>query len=113
MAFHDASARFGGRRGCVEGIDLYARMSGLPLTFLVVQTAFSPALASCRRKTLPKPRQGESRPREKRATRGPAQKCLPSECDRAPALNSREGEVRGLPPFRGRLRLDRRDSPLT
>jgi len=42
MAFHDASARFGGRRGCVEGIDLYARMSGLPLTFLVVRTAFSP-----------------------------------------------------------------------
>jgi len=49
MAFHDAFARFGGRRGCVEGIRLYARMSGLPLTFLVVRTAQFPALASCRK----------------------------------------------------------------
>jgi hypothetical protein len=42
MAFHDASARFGGRRGCVEGFDLYARMHGLPLTSLVVRTNRAP-----------------------------------------------------------------------
>lgn len=48
MAFHDASARFGGRRGCVEGFGLYARMHGLPLTPLVVRTEPFPAIASCR-----------------------------------------------------------------
>lgn len=42
-AFHDALARFGGRRGCEEGIRLFARMCGLPLT-----SPSSPAYDACR-----------------------------------------------------------------
>lgn len=42
-AFHDALARFGGRRGCEEGIRLFARMSGLPLT-----SPSSPTNDACR-----------------------------------------------------------------
>lgn len=33
-ALHGASARFGGRHGCDEGVRLNARMYGLPLVFL-------------------------------------------------------------------------------
>jgi len=100
MAFHGAFARFGGRRGCVEGIRLYARMSGLPLTPLVVRTRPFPAVTSGANEASFKPRQGESRLREKCATRDPAQRCLPSECDRAPARCPREEAGEGLPPVK-------------
>jgi hypothetical protein len=113
MAFHDAFARFGGRRGFVEGIDLYARMYGLPLTPLVVRIEPFPAITSCRERIRP------NQDRVSHALVKVAQRVVPprdaflrNAIERLHLTPSRGG-VRGLPPLRGGLRLDRRDDPLT
>jgi hypothetical protein len=113
MAFHGAFARFGGRRGCVEGIRLYARMSGLPLAALVVQTLPFPAIASG---------QNELRSNQDRVSHAfvksaqrvvlPRDAFLRNAIERRHVAPVRE-QVRGYPPLRGWLRLDRRDNPLT
>lgn len=113
MAFHDASARFGGRRGCVEGIGLYARMHGLPLTPLVVRYESGPAISSCR---------DRYRPNQDRVShvlvKGTRREILPRDAFLRNAFERRHltpsrGGVRGPPPLRGALRLERRDDPLT
>lgn len=113
MAFHDAFARFGGRRGCVEGVRLYARMSGLPLTPLVVRTLPSP---------LSQAAGNEPRPNQDRVSHAlvkSAQRViLPRDAFLRNATERRHDapvrrHVRGYPPLRGWLRLDRRDDPLT
>lgn len=113
MAFHGAFARFGGRRGCVEGIRLYARMSGLPLTSLVVRTRHSPLSQAAGND--PRPNQDRvSHAFVKSAQRVilPRDAFLRNAIERRHSTPVRE-QVRGYPPLRGWLRLDRRDDPLT
>lgn len=113
MAFHDASARFGGRRGCVEGFGLYARMHGLPLTPLVVRIESGPAIASCRERMRPnQDRVSHTLVKVVRREILPRDAFLRNAFERLHLTPSRGG-VRGPPPLRGVLRLERRDDPLT
>jgi len=113
MAFHDAFARFGGRRGCVEGFRLYARMYDLPLTPLVVRTESVPAISSCRERLCPnQDRVSHALVKDTRRWILPRDAFLRNAFERLHLTPSRGG-VRGLPPLRGGLRLERRDDPLT